>query len=78
MSYNATPKVCDMYQNIQPCIISSKEWMKNLHSNMNQIMIKKNKETSNDSKKSHPYIHKWLNHKDITMYVAGNKNVLPS
>ena len=25
MSYNASPKGCDMHQNIQPCILSSKK-----------------------------------------------------
>ena len=44
----------------------------------------KNKETSNDSKKSHPYIHECENHKDIksmwlaTKMFSNHKSIHPS
>ena len=60
------------------CHVFFHPWMKNIHSNLNQIVSKRNKETSNDSKKSHPYIHEWENNKDITMYVSRNKKFLQS
>ena len=50
MYYNADTKECNMHQNNQPCVLSSKKRMKNLHQNMNPIRSKENMKTQVDQR----------------------------
>ena len=79
MSYNATPKECKMHQNNKnPCVLSSKKWIKNFHQNLNQIRSKENVNTSSVSKKSHKHTHEYVYHQEIKKDVSSINNVLQS
>ena len=67
MSYNVSPKECNMHQNNnQPCVLSSNKQMNNIHKNTNPIRRKENMKTSSGSKKSHQYTHEYVYHHEIT------------
>ena len=59
-------------------IFSSKNWMKRLHQNLNQLSRKENMKTSSGSKKYHQCNHEYVYHHEITEYVSSKNNVLQS
>ena len=72
MSHNASPKIYNVHQYNQPCVLSSNKGMKNLHQNLNQIRSKENMKTSNGSKKSHQYTHEYVYHHNVTKDATTN------